>query len=67
MEIQVGRYFFVELHMSIQIHRCRPYRSFKYIKNLQRCDLLKIFVIPGGNPPTTPGEVIIGKRGDWHE
>ena len=43
------------------------YRSFESITNWQRCDLSKIFVIPGGNMPTTLGEVIISKRGDWHE
>ena len=50
---------FVKLHMTIPIQRCRTFES---IKNWQRCDLLKIFVIPGGNTPTTPGEVIIGKN-----
>ena len=44
------------------------YRSFESIANWQGCDLLKIFVIPGGGICQLPlGEVIIGKRGDWHE
>ena len=35
------------------------YRYFEYIKNCQRCDFLKIFVIPGGN--ATPHKF---QRGD---
>ena len=35
------------------------YRSFESIKNCQRCDFLKIFVIPGGN--ATPHKF---QRGD---
>ena len=30
------------------------YRSFESIKNLQRFDFFKIFVIPGGNAPPPP-------------
>ena len=41
------------------------YRSFESITNWQRCDLLKIFVIPGaGICPLPLGEVIIGEVHD---
>ena len=48
MEIQDGRYFceIVYVFADPQV-----YRSFESIKNLQRFDFLKIFVIPGGNAP----------------
>ena len=46
---------FVKLYMSLPIYRCRSVKtySFESIKNLQRFDFLKTFVIPGGGnaPP----------------
>ena len=46
--IQDGRYFgkIVYVFTDPQV-----YGSFESIKNLQRLDFLKIFVIPGGNAP----------------
>ena len=53
MEIQDGRYFFGKIvYFNTDSYM---YRSFESITNWQRCDLLKIFVIPGGNMPNTPG------------
>ncbi len=48
VEIQDGRYLckIVYVFTDPQV-----YRSFESIKNLQRFDFLKIFVIPGGNAP----------------
>ena len=48
VEIQDGRYFckIVYVFTDPQV-----YRSFESIKNLQRFDFVKIFVIPGGNAP----------------
>ena len=48
VEIQDGRYFckIVYFFTDPQV-----YRSFESIKNLQKFDFLKIFVIPGGNAP----------------
>ena len=42
---------FEKLYMSISIHKCID-RS-NPLKNWQRYDVLKIFVIPGGNTPPT--------------
>ena len=46
MEIQDGRYFCKIVYV---IADPQIYRTFESIKNCQRCDFLKIFVIPGGN------------------
>ena len=40
------------------------YRSFESITNWQRCDLLKIFVIPGWNMPTTQCWHVSPRRGE---
>ena len=49
MDIQDGRYFCKKKNFTGP----QMYRSFESIKNLQRFDFLKIFVIPGGEcaPP----------------
>ena len=46
MDIQDGRYFCKIVYV---IADPQIYRTFESIKNCQRCDFLKIFVIPGGN------------------
>ena len=56
MEIQDGRYFCKIVYV---IADPQIYRTFESIKNCQRCDFLKIFVIPGGN--ATPHKF---QRGD---
>ena len=56
MEIQDGRYFCKIVYI---IADPQMYRTFESIKNCQRCDFLKIFVIPGGN--ATPHKF---QRGD---
>ena len=48
VEIQDGRYFCKIVYVFTDP---QMYRSFESIKNLQRFDFLKIFVIPGGNAP----------------
>ena len=48
VEIQDGSYFCKMLYVFTDP---QLYRSFESIKNLQRFDFLKIFVIPGGNAP----------------
>ena len=48
MEIKDGRYFCKMLYVFTDP---QVYRSFESIKNLQRFDFLKIFVIPRGNAP----------------
>ena len=48
MEIQDGRYFCQIVYVFTDP---QMYRSFESIKNLQRFDFFKIFVIPGGNAP----------------
>ena len=56
MDIQDGRYFCKIVYV---IADPQMYRTFESIKNCQRCDFLKIFVIPGGN--ATPHKI---QRGD---
>ena len=56
MEIQDGRYFCKIVYV---IADPQIYRTFESIKNCQRCDFLKIFVIPRGN--ATPHKF---QRGD---
>ena len=56
VEIQDGRYFCKIVYV---IADPQIYRTFESIKNCQRCDFLKIFVIPGGN--ATPHKF---QRGD---
>ena len=56
METQDGRYFCKIVYV---IADPQIYRTFESIKNCQRCDFLKIFVIPGGN--ATPHKF---QRGD---
>ena len=56
VEIQDGRYFCKIVYV---IADPQIYRPFESIKNCQRCDFLKIFVIPGGN--ATPHKF---QRGD---
>ena len=46
MEIQDGRYFCKIVYVFTDP---QMYRSFESIKNFQRFDFLKLFVIPGGN------------------
>ena len=46
MEIQDGCYFCKIVYVFTDP---QMYRSFESIKNLQRFDFLKLFVIPGGN------------------
>ena len=57
MEIQDGRCFCKIGHVFTDP---QVYRSFESIKNLQRFDFLKIFVIPGGNaPPKKNGGIFL--------